>query len=82
MPAPTENYLAFLDTETGGLTPGKDPVIEIATILADLEGKELARFESKISLRPGDVVSPEAAKINGYSPDVWSREARRRSSAR
>ncbi len=70
-----DDYLAFLDTETGGLVPGKDPVIEVATILTDLDLKEIGRFEAKIQLRPGDVVSPEAAVINGYDPIVWTREA-------
>jgi len=72
---PTEKFLAFLDTETGGLTAGKDPVIEIATILEDLAGHEIARFEEKIMLRAGDVVSPEAANVNGYDDAVWARAA-------
>lgn len=71
----TESFLAFLDTETGGLVPGRDPIIEIATILTDMNLKELARFEAKIQLRGGDVVSPEAAAINGYDPEIWAREA-------
>jgi DNA polymerase III alpha subunit (gram-positive type) len=71
-----EAFLAFVDTETGGTTPGKDPVIEVATILTDLKRREIARFESKIQLRAGDVVSAEAAAINGYTAEVWAREAR------
>lgn len=71
----SDDFLAFLDTETGGLEPGRDPVIEVATILTDLELNEVGRFEAKIQLRPGDVVSPEAARLNGYDPDVWAREA-------
>jgi len=74
--APTEKFLAFLDTETGGLIPGKSPVLEIATILTDLEGNDIGTFESKILLRPGDVVDPAAAKINGYDASVWQKEAK------
>lgn len=71
----SDDFLAFIDTETGGLVPGRDPVIEVATILTDLELNELGRFDAKIQLRPGDVVSPEAARLNGYDPEVWAREA-------
>jgi len=70
-----EDYLAFLDTETGGLTPGKDPVIEVACILTKLDMSEVGRFEAKIQLRPGETVNPKAAEINGYHPDIWEREA-------
>lgn len=71
----TESYFAFLDTETGGVVPGKDPVIEIATILTDLKRVEIARFDAKIKLRVGDTVQPAAAAINGYDPAVWAKEA-------
>ncbi len=70
----TDDYLAFLDTETGGLTPGKSCVIEVATILTDHQLVEVGRYEAKIKLRPGDVVGTEAAKINGYDPAVWEEE--------
>lgn len=67
----TEDFYAFLDTETGGLIPGQSPIIEIATILTDLNLREVSRFEAKIQLRDGDVVSPEAARVNGYTPAAW-----------
>lgn len=70
----TEDYLAFLDTETGGLTPGKSCVIEVATVLTDLRLVEVGRFEAKIKLRHGDVVGEEAAKINGYDAELWEEE--------
>ena len=72
----SEDFLAFLDTETGGVTPGKDPVIEIATILTDHQFHEIDRIEMKVQLRPGDVVQPEAARVNGYTPEAWAKEAR------
>ncbi len=70
-----EDYLGFLDTETGGLVPGKFPVIEVACIITDMKLKEVARFEKKIRLRKGDVVGPKAAAMNGYTPEVWAKEA-------
>lgn len=71
MAAPEEKYFAFMDTETGGLEPGKSPVIEVATILTDLELNEIARFEAKIKLLPGQTVDPKAAAVNGYTPEDW-----------
>lgn len=66
-----ERYLAFVDTETGGLEPGKSPIVEIATILTDLKLNEIARFEAKIKLLPGQKVDPKAAEINGYNEADW-----------
>lgn len=67
-----EDLVAFLDTETGGVTPGVDPVIEVATIVTDLAFKEIDRIEMKVKLRPGEVVSPGAAAVNGYTPEKWA----------
>lgn len=67
----TDDYLAFLDTETGGLVPGKDCVIEIATILTDLRLVEVGRIEMKVKLRAHDLVGTEAARVNGYTPEGW-----------
>jgi len=66
-----ETMLAFLDTETGGLMPGRHPVLEIATILTDFKLKEIARMEMKITPRPGDEIDPAAARVNGYRPELW-----------
>lgn len=71
-----ENYLLFLDTETGGLVPGKSPVIEVAAILARMDGSEIARYASKILLEEGQAVDYEAAAVNGYNKDLWLKEGR------
>lgn len=70
-----EDILAFVDTETSGLTPGVHRVLEVATILTDLDGKELDCFEAKIQVPPDHAVSPEAAAVNGYDPELWARLA-------
>ena len=43
-----ERFLIFEDTETTGLTPGRDEVIEVASILTDLDMHEISRFHKKI----------------------------------
>jgi exodeoxyribonuclease-1 len=68
-----ETMLAFLDTETTGLVAGTDEVVEIATILTDLDMREIARFEAKI--RTERKPPPEVAAINGWDEAVWAREA-------
>lgn len=66
-----QTILAFIDTETGGLTAGVHPVLEIATILTDFDLKEIARIELKVKPRAGDKIDPQAARINGYTPEGW-----------
>jgi DNA polymerase III alpha subunit (gram-positive type) len=72
----TESFLAFLDTETTGLTPGHDEVIEIATILTDWDLKEISRIEMKVKVTSPNKITPDVAKINGYNEEVWMKEAR------
>jgi len=72
----TEDFLAFLDTETTGLTPGHDEVTEIATILTDWDLKEISRIEMKVRVMEPQKITPEVRKINGYDEEVWLKEAR------
>jgi DNA polymerase III epsilon subunit-like protein len=66
-----EDVLAFVDTETSGLIPGVHRVLEVATILTTLDGREIDRFDARIQVPPDHQVSPEAAAINGYEPMIW-----------
>ena len=68
----TESFLAFIDTETTGLSPA-DEIIELACILTDLKLQEVGRWHGKF--KPGRAVHPEAAAINGYDVATWEREA-------
>ena len=58
--------LLFLDLETGGLDPSKDPILEVAAFIpAD---NNLACFR----VSPGQrKVTPEAAAVNGYDEAKW-----------
>lgn len=61
--------LAFFDTETTGFVPGKDQIIEVATVITDFQFNEISRFEAKI--KPTVPVPKAAADINGYNEADW-----------
>ena len=67
MPALREKPLAFLDTETTGLVPGRHEVIEVAVMVGDRLYHWMVRPE-----RLGDA-EPKALEVNGYarSPERW-----------
>jgi len=69
-----ESFLIFEDIETTGLVPGKDEPIEIASLLTDLQMKEVARFHEKIKFDHLKM-TPEAAAINHYDPKEWAFDA-------
>lgn len=62
--------IAFVDLETSGLKPWEHEIVEIAAVRVD--GKTL-EVKSQIStkVKPTKPVSPEAARINGYTPEKW-----------
>jgi DNA polymerase III epsilon subunit-like protein len=68
----TESLLAFIDTETTGLTAA-DEVIELACILTDMNLQEVGRWQGKF--KPACPVHPQAAAINGYDADTWEQQA-------
>lgn len=61
-----------LDTETGGFNERKNPLLSVSLIrlLPDLSPGETKTIY--ILPRPGTVISEEAAKINGYTPEKWA----------
>ncbi|MFP8876423.1 MAG: 3'-5' exonuclease [Myxococcota bacterium] len=68
-----EFAFAFLDCEFGGLDPELHDITEVAVVLTDYRLAELRSAEWKIRPRP-DRVTPEAARISGYTEEGW-REA-------
>lgn len=69
-----EFALAWMDCEFGGLNPRLHDITEVAVILTDDRLAELGKHgerEWKIRARP-DRISPEAAKISGYTEEAWA----------
>lgn len=61
----------FLDTETTGLDPEKDEIIEIAIIRRSYKGDITNTFCRMV--KPSNTEKAlESSKINGYSPEAWS----------
>jgi DNA polymerase III epsilon subunit-like protein len=61
---------AFLDMEFGGLDVDLHDITEIGVIVTDYRLVELGEKEWKVAAR-ADRISPEAAKISGYDPELW-----------
>jgi DNA polymerase-3 subunit epsilon len=56
----------FIDTETSGLSPYKNGVIQIAAIFC-INGKEVKTFESGINIISTDKIEEAALKANGIT---------------
>jgi len=64
---------AFLDCEFGGLDPELHDITEIGVIVTDYGLTEQGENEWKVIPRP-ERVTPEAAAIFKYEPEVWKAE--------
>jgi len=66
--------LIFVDIETGGLDPNVHAITEMAFAVTDLNGNNISKKMDFKVLSEG-VITPEAAKINGYNEEAWKKEA-------
>ena len=68
--------LTVIDTETTGLEPETQEIIEVAFIsyVITNEGERLItkRYESKIKPERLHLASPKALEVNGYSDEEWA----------
>jgi DNA polymerase-3 subunit epsilon len=63
-----EKKLIFLDTETTGLDPAEQEIIEICLMAEDGE----VLFHSKIKPLHIETAHPKALEVNGYSDEAWA----------
>ena len=66
-----DDRVVFFDLETGGLEPGKHPVIQFAGIAVDDLWEEVEALELKIAF---DIAKaePAALAVNHYSAEAWA----------
>jgi DNA polymerase III epsilon subunit-like protein len=62
--------LAFMDCEFGGLDPELHDITEVAIVVTDYRLAELVSGSWKVRARP-ERISPEGARIGGYSAEAW-----------
>jgi len=63
--------LGLIDIETTGLDPETHEMIDIGAVYADLEGREIARFFTRIRPEYPERADPGAVSVNGYSQSRW-----------
>ena len=72
--------VAFTDIETGGVDEDQDDIVEIGVLrvvypvnyfATTYEGPEPEETEVSVKIQPTRPLDPEAAEINGYTPERW-----------
>lgn len=64
--------LAFIDTETTGLDPALNEIIEYAIVRVSADGRETLRWVTKIKPQNIETAHPKALEVNGYTPEAWA----------
>lgn len=61
----------WIDTETGGLIPGKSPILTMAGII-EIDNVVKEEFYFKVKPLPGQIIDDNALKINGINREEIS----------
>lgn len=69
--SPQDWLLAFVDVETTGLLPGYHEMIDIGTIVTDVEGREIDRLFVRIQPEHPERTSEGARAVNAFDPERW-----------
>ena len=67
----TRPDITYVDLETSGLKPWEHEIIEIAAVRCDGKTLEI-KSQVSVKVKPKGPVSPDAARINGYTPEKWT----------
>jgi len=71
MPNSARYLAAITDLETGGLDEREVNIIEYGVIIVDRVTLEEIRSDA-FKVKPVREVDPDAARINGYTPEAWA----------
>lgn len=65
--------LAFMDTETTGLDPIEQEIIEIAIVIEGPDGEVATEWSTKVKPQRLETAHPKALQVNGYAdhPEEW-----------
>src|SRR5947208_1821333 len=70
-------FRAVLDTETGGINPAEDSLLEVAVVITDDRGTILSDFQAQVKPKGGFYrVAPKALEINNIDLREHARVAR------
>jgi len=61
----------YFDLETGGLEPGRFPIIQFAAVVVNEKWEELESLEMKVAFRVSEC-DPGALAVNGYTEEAWA----------
>jgi len=68
-----DRYLVFIDLETGGLSPSRNPIIQLAAIAVNSALEPVEAIELKIQFRESQATKQSLRK-NHYSRGLWAKE--------